>query len=124
MMVSKVLGLVLLAFATGCGTTTSSLHPTEGPGSAPHDLAASPEAVVGYVDMESMVDPIEAEGGTLILQVSGQSVRLADHYVNRVMVVPAEPAPIAVIVSGTEQSGLEQTLGDVASLLASVRVEE
>ena len=79
---------------------------------------------VGYVDMESVVDPIESEGGTLILQVSGEPVRLADHFVNRVMVVPAEPGPILVIVSGTEQSGLEQTLADVASLLASVRVEE
>ena len=79
---------------------------------------------VGYVDMESVVDPIEAEGGTLILQVSGQSVRLADHFVNRVIVVPAEPAPIVVIVSGTEQRGLEQTLVDVASLLGSLRVEE
>ncbi len=79
---------------------------------------------VGYVDMESVVDPIEAEGGTLILQVSGQSVRLADHFVNRVIVVPAEPAPIVVIVSGTEQNGLDQTLADVASLLGSIRVEE
>lgn len=79
---------------------------------------------VGYLDMESVVDPIESEGGTLILQVSGQPVRLADHFVNRVMVVPAEPGPIVVIVSGTERSGLEQTLADVASLLASVRLEE
>ena len=221
MMLSKILGLVLLAFATACGTTTSSVSPTEGVESASDDLAASPESVpivlgqltpgvrylldtdpvisiepdtewgaspapggialisgqttlriltgveeayvegggtepiaqdaagileqlrrnnrttitdagemqfggetVGYVDMESVVDPIEAEGGTLILQVSGQSVRLADHFVNRVMVVPAEPAPIVVIVSGTEQSGLEQTLADVDSLLGSVRVEE
>lgn len=220
-MLSKILGIVFLAVATACGTTTSSISPTEGVGSASGHLAASPEAVpiilgkltpgvrylletdptisiqpdaewgagpapggialisgqttlriltgveeayvegggtepiaqdaagileqlgrnnrttitdagemqlgdetVGYVDMESVVDPIEGEGGTLILQVSGQSVRLADHFVNRVMVLPGDPAPIVVIVSGTEQSGLEQTLADVASLLGSIRVQE